>query len=1529
MKTKRLAKIKSYCRNILFVSVSVLCSMQYLNAQSYLKGDFHQHTTYTDGSWSIQHMMSKNNQYGLDWWANSEHGGGFTKNGAVSGTDKGTTIYWDSYTTNPIIGKAQSSGGHQVMWRWQMLRDSSFKQIQMARLLYPSKVILQSYEWNVPGHEHGSVGLISNQFSATPNCNPLAEFEYKFDNSDGDDIGGVAQGWVKSILSGHAKTLEAITWLNTNYSLTSYVVPAHPERQKLYKINHFRDMNNAGPTVCFGFESMPGHQKDAGRGGYSASADGGGTFGGCGYYAARVGGLWDAMLSEGRAFWLFASSDYHDVAGDFYPGEYQKTYTYSKTKTAQGAIDGLRSGNNWVVEGDLIDSLVFTIDTLGHNDTKFASMGSTMFINKNNSIRITVKVRDPQGVNNNTYSAYNSPSLSRIDIIKGKVGSKINSTDPKYSIDSVSTTSVIGRFDAVGNVSDSKGIISTKWSNLGNGWLEMSFIVPVSDSSYYRLRGSNLGLSVANETDGAGNPLADGVVGANNATKAFADLWFYSNPIFVYPTKNQAEKTLTVRITNPDDDLEEYIPAGSGQSLTKVVGDVDAGSSDIELGSVTTGTEDPQLVGLRFPNIAIPKNAFITSAKIEFEVDQNDKNASPCNLQIYAENNDNPATFTYVPFVLTSRPKINDSVSWTIDAGEGEVIDSKCYTSDLKTLVQKLVTRAGWASGNAMAFYIKGSGTREMESHNGEPDAAAAIKITYTLPEVGKATKIQIKSASDDVEEWLAPKAGQTQAKTIGLIDSTSSDLEIGCETSLNADPQMIGLRFPNITLPKNYVITKAFIEFEVDATNKNADPSNLFIWSENNDNPATFNYKLFSLTNRPKSSDSIGWSIPAGSFNVVDQKYQTVDIQSLVQSKINRAGWKSGNAMAFFIKGTGVREVETYDGEAAAAASLVIEYSDVMNHLDTVLMNAYSLVDSNYTTPSWTSFLKAFSAAKDKRDSATVSALELVITKMQGKQYPYSIGMSINGTPTTNMAFNWFTNVGITGGKVEIVAGTVTNHTAFATPAFSIVANCDSVKNLNYSVSANALSAAGIPVNGKKSYMQNKALATGLAANTTYSFRVGKTGAWSEIGTFKTAKANKDEFSFVYFTDPQANTDAMFDISQKTTHVAQSMYPNANFWLSCGDLVETSGSTNSEWEYEQFFATQQDILMKNPFVPVTGNHDKSANKNFTYHFNTANPNFEKTMATTPGSVYSFVYGDALFMAFSYEDYSVVGYLDSLAVWMNKQVKANPTAKWRIAYYHKTMYTGSGSHQSDADGKTCRDKMTPVFDSLKIDWALQGHDHVYEVIGPLKNKALVAGAVSNQTIVAPTVRDNVTGLLGGTFDVKEGTLYFLNNSGGKKKYEPRTQAQMVTAEVSLGLTNYFSFFTGRFGQTGEPTFSYITLSTDSIIVKTYTVNDLGVASLFDNYKIIKSTPVGLKEIDNKDQSNSINVWPNPAEDALNVVSTSDISSINILDMTGKLMNTTIVNNTNAYLNISNLKTGMYLVKVSNKSETKTIKIIKK
>ncbi len=508
---------------------SVLVAQDLIAQPGYVTGDFHQHTTYTDGSYSFGKMMEMNNKFGLDWWANSEHGGGFPTWGIVTGIDLGTSVKWSAAGITPL-----GTANGENMWRWQELRDWSFRDVQLWRRVLPDKVIIQAYEMNVPGHEHASFAIIANQFDVTnPNVNPLAQFEYMFDNGDKDVSS--PNNWIKSTKTGHEKAIEAMAWLEANYPKQSWVIPAHPERYKYnsktgWDINHFRDLNNAAPDVFFGFESVPGHQKGKNRGEYGSTRPSYGieTYGGAGWMSAKVGGLWDAMLSEDRHFWLFANSDCHnneDDGSDFFPGEYQKNYTFvSNKKDPQAIADGLRSGNSYVVMGDLIDSLQFKIGT--------AKMGG-VFESTDGKISITIRLRDPQGTNNNRYSNYTNPELDHIDIIAGTVGPKVDpaNTD-EYKKDSVSTTKVIARFGK-SSYTDGNGLVTQIWTEKADGWKEMNldFTIPTGKKMYFRLRGTNLAINTANETDKNGNPLID-TEGLNTPAIAFADLWFYSNPVF-------------------------------------------------------------------------------------------------------------------------------------------------------------------------------------------------------------------------------------------------------------------------------------------------------------------------------------------------------------------------------------------------------------------------------------------------------------------------------------------------------------------------------------------------------------------------------------------------------------------------------------------------------------------------------------------------------------------------------------------------------------------------------------------------------------------------------------------------------------------------------------------------------------------------------------------------------------------------------------------------------------------------------------
>ncbi|MDD6209742.1 MAG: hypothetical protein PUB21_03950 [Bacteroidales bacterium] len=484
---------------------------------SYVTGDFHQHTTYTDGSYTIGHMMEMNNKFGLDWWANSEHGGSDADWGIATGIDLGASIKWSD---TGITLKGKENNGK--MWRWQSLSEWSFRDIRLYRKVFPSKLIIQAYEMNVPGHEHASIAIIGNQFDeSVPDVNALAQFEYLFDSSDADDSQPLNIAESKNFNNNHGKAVEALKWLQQNYPGQSWVIPAHPERYRYtgstgWNIEHFRDLNNIAPDVFFGFESIPGHQSAGNRGEYGDESKrppygsyGLCTYGGVGWMSAKVGGLWDALLSEGRNFWLFANSDCHNNeanGGDFFPGEYQKNYTYvSEKNNAQALVDGLRSGNSYVVMGDLIDSLSFTIGS--------ASMGGT-YTTAENEITINIRLRDPESENHNRYGGSKTPELDHFDIIAGTVGTLLQSPETipadgitgysdEYKKDSVSTTKVIARFGKTNASADPDGIVTEAWSEEGNGFINVSYTlnIPTGQKMYFRLRGTNHALNTPNETD--------------------------------------------------------------------------------------------------------------------------------------------------------------------------------------------------------------------------------------------------------------------------------------------------------------------------------------------------------------------------------------------------------------------------------------------------------------------------------------------------------------------------------------------------------------------------------------------------------------------------------------------------------------------------------------------------------------------------------------------------------------------------------------------------------------------------------------------------------------------------------------------------------------------------------------------------------------------------------------------------------------------------------------------------------------------
>jgi len=624
-------------------------------AGKYVAGDFHNHTTCSDGSLSMQKLVKKaTGTWGLDWFVQAGHGGNGNRNCTLTEdaslatpgypfSNQGPTTTWaNSIGSAALKGDNAAASGN--MWRWQSLQSFQYPLLEnlAANQSLPLFLGLESV---VAGHEHTSMSVITGQMPAAidsasiggpntviGNANALAQWSYCFDRGDTDTSRGTTNQWscevpgsavstvatswwndtAKKLLPtagtgagngvgdrGHLKTVEAVKWMAANHGQGSYYVPAHLERagpfnptgNNGFNVEHLRNFNNAGPDVAFGFETQPGHGASADRGEYLPRRNningvltdsvGGTTYGGTGVYGAVIGGVWDALLGEGRSFWFFASSDWHNrgifsnddrrSTQDFQPGEYQRNYALVRNGAdklrPQTIVDGLRSGNNWAASGQLIDRFAFLAcagltpaqvqalavaaasDNTSPDSAQCATMGEKLVVPAGTDVVVAIVVRDPAGPNNSPYTfpnpslkqigatqAINEPVLDHIDLIGGLVTGMKTPGSADYAgewprntdwlaLDGSTPATLAGVPAAAKNTSAAlKATFNpTNWTAVtvggATGWAATYTVAAAGASQYLRVRGSNLPPSVPFETDASGNPLSDLYTNASDTSK--------------------------------------------------------------------------------------------------------------------------------------------------------------------------------------------------------------------------------------------------------------------------------------------------------------------------------------------------------------------------------------------------------------------------------------------------------------------------------------------------------------------------------------------------------------------------------------------------------------------------------------------------------------------------------------------------------------------------------------------------------------------------------------------------------------------------------------------------------------------------------------------------------------------------------------------------------------------------------------------------------------------------------------------------
>jgi hypothetical protein len=214
-------------------------------------------------------------------------------------------------------------------------------------------------------------------------------------------------------------------------------------------------------------------------------------------------------------------------------------------------------------------------------------------------------------------------------------------------------------------------------------------------------------------------------------------------------------------------------------------------------------------------------------------------------------------------------------------------------------------------------FSTSGTYVLRLSATDGQLSASDDVTVVVQAEGGGggaQTVEVRVTAGSDDAE----------QSVSSGKTSTTSSDLEL---TTDGNTQQLVGVRFAAVAIPAGAHITNAYLQFTTDEVSTGA--SALTLRAENLDSPATYTSTVNAVSGRATTNAFVSWSPP--DWTTVGQAaagQRTPDLSALVQTVVNRAAWGPGNAMAFQVSGTGVRKARSFDGGAAAAPLLHVEYT-------------------------------------------------------------------------------------------------------------------------------------------------------------------------------------------------------------------------------------------------------------------------------------------------------------------------------------------------------------------------------------------------------------------------------------------------------------------------------------------------------------------------------------------------------------------------------------------------------------------------
>ena len=390
---------------------------------------------------------------------------------------------------------------------------------------------------------------------------------------------------------------------------------------------------------------------------------------------------------------------------------------------------------------------------------------------------------------------------------------------------------------------------------------------------------------------------------------------YINDPISNYVSENDVtEATYNYTLTDDNSDAQELVSSGAvtltdssmtvpqipatyaSGSITKKVGvntdDMyEYGGAIYDDTVVAFWNNSNFIQGIHFSGITIPNSATIDSATLDlYSYTITDSNTA--NITIYGEGIDDSLPFDSANATdISTRSLTTSSVGWS-NVPANSTAGVKVTSPDLSPIVQEIVNRSGWSSGNALSLIIpQAQGTRRYYSFDGaagDSSLYSTLNVNYTY-------------------------------------------------VATPAEDKITAYHYTNVQIPQGASITSATLTFNT-TSSASGDGAVWTIQADDSDNSAAITSTNGDLSSRSRTSTQVRWILPDFTSG---QTYTTCtdgscdngsgssvsDITSVIQEVVNRSGWCGGNDLTFLITGTGSRTITTHEQDAGNAPALSITY--------------------------------------------------------------------------------------------------------------------------------------------------------------------------------------------------------------------------------------------------------------------------------------------------------------------------------------------------------------------------------------------------------------------------------------------------------------------------------------------------------------------------------------------------------------------------------------------------------------------------